>query len=604
MALVNGAAAQRGFAGRRWYLIPVASGICVSLHAVGLYPAEFLWRPDRDVWIAQIAVWIWILLQGSAVAAIFALVLAGGRRFVLARSEERFPFNQAGLAFDRWLRRPVTPWILGTATALIVVFEFGSLHPPVRFPDDAAYQFQAQLFSRFRWTAAPAPMPEFFQQLYLWGTDQLRASKYPPGFSLFLIPGIWLHLPGLMPALALGAAGALMFILAREGAGPWVALWAWALWSTEPQPLSVAPLFSSEHLSLLLGLAGFWVLSRWTRSRRRGVLSLAALLFGIAAITRPLTAILYAVVAVILVLRRIRSAADLPRIALAGLAGLLPLLLIPLWSQKTTGDWRVSPLALYGKTYTPYETLSIHPTKVEPLRRLPEDLDRDIRGQARLSRTQDIRNFPRILGKRLVLLFHDIFPGWRIVLAPALLVGLLCLPRAAYPAAGFVALLLLVYLLHPQPDWLLTYYLEIHPIVDFTAALGLAAFIASVSDSERKAAGLALLVSSILILPVVLDIVHARRKNDAFDAPQREFRRLVKQSTADPSLVFIKLPAEGIPPPLVCNPPDLDQARTWAVRDLGDEPDRRLMSLQKERHTYLYDTITRSLRTWTPGEPR
>ena len=57
-------------------------------------------------------------------------------------------------------------------------------------------------------------------------------AKYPPAHALTLVPGIWLGLPGLMPALMTGIAGALVFWLARRLANEWTALLTWWLWTT------------------------------------------------------------------------------------------------------------------------------------------------------------------------------------------------------------------------------------------------------------------------------------------------------------------------------------------------------------------------------------
>ena len=102
-------------------------------------------------------------------------------------------------------------------------------------------------------------------------------AKYPPAHALTLVPGIWLGLPGLMPALMTGIAGALVFWLARRLANEWTALLTWWLWTTAWATLLWSASYFSETTSTAMWLiavvgddplAGFGP-QRVTCSRRR-----------------------------------------------------------------------------------------------------------------------------------------------------------------------------------------------------------------------------------------------------------------------------------------------------------------------------------------------
>ena len=105
----------------------------------------------------------------------------------------------------------------------------GTLHPIPVIADEAAYLLQAQIFAHGHWTAPSPPLPEFFEQFEVLVTPAV-ASKYFPGESLMLTPGIWLGLPALVPVLLTGLTGALIFALARRIAGTWVAVLTWLTW--------------------------------------------------------------------------------------------------------------------------------------------------------------------------------------------------------------------------------------------------------------------------------------------------------------------------------------------------------------------------------------
>ena len=179
------------------------------------------------------------------------------------------PRRSRGLGF-RWLRVLdgwQAPLLIAVLTGLATWFVWGSL---VRTPvvhDESAYLLQAQLFARFRFTAPSPPLPQFFEQLYV----NLRPavfSKYPPGTSLLLAPGVLVKLPGLPVVVMNALSGALVFLLARRFAGGVVALLTWLFWSTSFPVQYFHAMYLSEVPSSLAWLGTWWGVARWAKSGR------------------------------------------------------------------------------------------------------------------------------------------------------------------------------------------------------------------------------------------------------------------------------------------------------------------------------------------------
>src|SRR5436853_7286648 len=94
-------------------------------------------------------------------------------------------------------------------------------------------------------------------------------AKYPPAHAMMLVPGIWLGMPGLMPALMAGLAGALTFWLARRLSNVWVALLTWLLWTTAPATLPWATSYLSESTTTVMWLAAASATVLWLESGKQ-----------------------------------------------------------------------------------------------------------------------------------------------------------------------------------------------------------------------------------------------------------------------------------------------------------------------------------------------
>src|SRR5260370_3211489 len=130
-----------------------------------------------------------------------------------------------------WLATRRAAVVCGVVTELLTWWVWGSLDQVAVFHDEAAYLLQAEIFASGRWAAPARPLHEFYEKFDVLVTP-VFASKYWPGHSLLMVPGVWLGLPGLVPVLLSGLTGALCFGLARRVSTPGIALVTWLVWTT------------------------------------------------------------------------------------------------------------------------------------------------------------------------------------------------------------------------------------------------------------------------------------------------------------------------------------------------------------------------------------
>ncbi len=123
----------------------------------------------------------WFLLKGPALAAIVALlaVLPGVRALLLSLAGR---LGRLRLTRPQWIGL-ISLGMLGLCTAG-VWYIFGPV--PVN-PDAYAYYLQAKIFAGGEWYAESHPYRQFFNMQWV-VNDGKYYSKYPPGYSMFLVP--------------------------------------------------------------------------------------------------------------------------------------------------------------------------------------------------------------------------------------------------------------------------------------------------------------------------------------------------------------------------------------------------------------------------------
>lgn len=528
--------------------------------------------------------------------AVVALLLLGSR----------IPNQRLG----RFLALPdhrYAPAFIGVVTGAVVWYVWGSLNATAPVHDEASYLLQARMFAHFHWTMPSPPLPEFFEQYHVFVTPTF-ASKYPPGHALMLVPGIWLSLPGLMPVVLSGLAAALLFMIVRRTTTAWIAVLTVVLWLPTKANLRFRGSYMSESTSSFLWLLGWWALLEWRRQRSTKWLLVIAGCVAWMGITRPFTAVAYAIplgAIVIADLVRRREWRPLLRPALLGLAIMA---IVPVWNAKTLGNWRTAPVKTYSDVYFPYDVLGFGAREAPPQRALPEDMQHFTAYFKGVHARHTVDRLPSTFLERWMMLTSELLHGWRFSFVLFTIVGLAVLGAAGWFAVGSALLLTLVYLAFAHPlDWTI-YYLEIFPLIPFVTALGIGAVATAIVSPRahlgkqlvrewgpRQSLGIALVVLG-LLWPAARDTRYAHRYEAAIQNYHDEFRRLLARIPAERSIVFVRYtPTHVANSSLIANEPDLATARTWIVYDRGAE-NARLAAVAPERATYLFDEATFSLR--------
>jgi hypothetical protein len=478
-------------------------------------------------------------------------------------------------------------------TSLSVAWGWGWRNPLASINDEASYLLQARIFASGRWTAPARAFPQFFEQMHQFVTP-VTASKYPPGHALLLAPGVWLGVPELFPILLGGLAGALLFALARRLSTLPAALVCWILWVTSSGVRLYGTTYLSEVTTAFLWLCGWWALLRWRETGSRPFLLLLALCLSWGILTRPLTMAVFGLFAAgALAGRGTRR----PRSADLGLAALLVasiLLLIPIWSWKTTGNWRTTPYALYSRLYFPYERPGFGLDPAAPLRRFPPEMTSLDNYFRRVHREHTLSRLPAIAVDRLRAIAGDMWGG-RWILLFFFGVGLFSAKRGSLWALATCGGAFLAYLLYAHaPAWSVYYY-ESLPVLAFFTALGLNRAMAFAADRVGARSGAvgrgALLTAAAggaILLGCWSGVVRTRAGRRALLAEAQALSRRFSRQGSPGALVFVPCALDHYPVCLLINgEPDLEHARVWFVHDRGPENDV-LQRAVPERKAFRY----------------
>jgi hypothetical protein len=507
------------------------------------------------------------------------------------------------------LDRPWVPVLIGVLTGLATFFVWGSLTRTAVVHDESAYLLQAELFSRFRFTVPTPPLPQFFEQLYV----NLRPavfSKYPPGTSLLLAPGLRVGLPGLPVVLMNAFTGALVYVLARRHAGGVVALLTWLLWASSFPVQYFHAMYLSEVPTSLAWLAAWWGVSRWTASSRTRDLAIVAAALLLCGITRPLTAVALAlsVGIVLVVVARRRGAAPpwLTRRELGTLAtaAIIAVLFVGVWSWRSTGSPFTTPLSLYTQRYVPFDGLGfgVRPGTA-PSATLPWDQRVTDGSFYEEHRRHTVGSLPSTAVARARMIGRDMWYDWRGGLAVVALAGLVGAPLALWVGLGSLAMQLLLYLLYAHPARWSLYYIEGLPVLAFATALGIMRVLElgarRTSSSRARLVVLAAMIVAIAY-PAVVTLRQVRAQIVTDHAYYDTFLQALPDEP-DSAIVFVRYaPSHNDGLSLVRNVPDVRSARVWVVYDRGAE-NAQLLRLAPRRKAYLFDEAEWALRPLDAG---
>jgi hypothetical protein len=539
---------------------------------------------------------------------IFQLPIAFAVAFLLAW--KLTAVQRAGVRVAGWLESRWAPAAIAVVTAIILTYVWGSWQQIPVIHDEASYLFQAKLFATGHWVAPSPPLPEFFEQRHVFVVPHY-ASKYPPGHAMLMVPGIWLGMPGMMPVLLSAITAGLVFSLARRLTNGIVGFWTWGWWITTSIVLWLFASYFSQTTSALCWMLGWYALLRWRDGSERWLYVVGAAV-GWLGLTRPLTALAYAIPVGIYVLRKTSQRHQWKALGGPIVLGFAILLVIPLWSWKTVDRATKTPYALYSEMYFPWDAPGFGLDSTPPQRALPPDMALIAR-YASLPHVDYVPSaLPRFLAERAFYVGRDAWGQSRSILIVFAVIGLLSItPEIAF-GLGSLLILLVTYLWFQHGSTWTVYYLEGHSVLAMLVALGFWRVMnlwprGSVERGPRTwtitpiAAGTSMLLMLFYVYAAkgLAGEMHDRIINN--QRYQRGFLDAVNRLPAEKAIVFVRYGPEHNPHlSLINNDPDLPSARRWFVYDRG--PDNlRLMRTAPDRAAFLFDDANHSLHPFVPA---
>jgi hypothetical protein len=488
------------------------------------------------------------------------------------------------------------PLICAVCTAAMTWWVWGFWEPIPYVHDEAAYLLQSGIFASGRWVDPAVPLPAFFEQMHVLSVPT-RAAKYPPGHSLLLAPGSALGIPALVPVLLAGVAGALLIVLARRFSNRTVAFSTWVVWLLSPGGLTHRSGYFSESTTTVLWLLGWWALDRWIATSRGRWLALLSGCVGWGCMTRPLTTVAFALPAAVAALWVLRRRSAWGQLGFAIVPFLAVMSVIPLWNLETTGDWKVTPIGLYTRTYLPWDKLGFGLDRTTPKRELPAGLAEWLDSFQAAHAKHAVARLPEILAERSMSIVRDVWGGWYAPLFAFALVGAFLAPRPVRLGLTSAGLLVLLYLLYAHPPGWSIYYVESYPVFAFLTALGL---FGTLGWFSRSGFGVApgYLAGAAMIAVAILGLMGAyaqRTRNLRRFEHQSRFRALLRAIPDVEAVAFVRHGSgHDAHRSLVTNGPDLSHQRVWVAYDRSAE-NESLCRIAPERTPYLYDEARRSL---------
>lgn len=531
----------------------------------------------------------------TVLTALLALLVLGAIIVIArwSRNWTTYPSRVATILSGAW-----SPVVAGIVTVFFVRIVWGSFHEPSVVHDERAYLLQAGIFAGGRWTAPSPPIAAFFEQMHVF-IEPAVFAKYPPAHALTLVPGIWLGLPGLMPALSTGIAGALVFWLARRLANEWTALLTWWWWTTAWATLYWSASYFSETTSSAMWLIAAWATIRWLDSGRRAHLLCMAAAIGWGFMARPLTMVVLALPLAFVILRRVTATRAWQTLAAPVVLGAVVLALGPLWNQQTLGDWRLDPYSQYSRVYFPFDKPGFGADPTPPLRPLVPEIAAVGEWSRDLHARYTVWSVPSAFALRLVAILVWCADGWRFALCALSLAAVLHASGVERAGVVTIALLLVAYLTFAHPLMWVLYYVEVLPIFYFLAARELGRLLHKISGLGREASvrwpapvANASLAVALLLLPLgVSDVVRVRAAIDRRNAFHRAAEAAIGRLPPEKAIVFVRLPVEDPGIGLTHNDPDLASAPRWIVYDRGLR-NAELRAYAPDRAAYSLDAAT------------
>lgn len=505
------------------------------------------------------------------------------------------------------------PAYIAIATFAVLWYSWAALDPIPVVHDEMAMVLQAQIFARGLWALPSPPMPEFWEQAHVL-VEPAIAAKYFPGHSLAMTPGALVGWPALMPLVLQSTAGALLYVLARRAGGGAVAFCAWIIWVFSPMVMHFGASYFAQATSGTCWLAGWLALLRWRETRRLRWLMVTAFLAGWVTITRPLTGVAYLIPMAVVVLRDVIAEKRWRDLTLALAMGTAVIAIIPLWSARTTGDWRLTPLALYTRMYMPHDAPGFGFDSTPPSRSVTPELEQLNRTYGAVHVNHVPSSLPSTLVSRVRYLSISVWGVSSGVMAVFALLGMFTLRGPTAYALASSVLVVLAHLFYATPPQWTLYYYETTSTLAYLSAAGLA-WAASLLARPTGVPGdptfgwqsgrltRALTAGAlVLALPGLLSLQGMRRRHIDDRRPLDAFHALLATIRDERAIVFVRYTATHNPHvTLVRNVADPATTRTWVVHDRGERRNAELLRTIPGRKAYLFDESDRRTYIYDPA---
>jgi hypothetical protein len=517
--------------------------------------------------------------------------LAAALIALLAVAALRWPAAPRLLSAVR--RLPAIAPALAAATAMLVTWSaWGSLDPLPTVGDEVAYVLQARLLARGQIAGSPPPIPEFFEQAHVLVTPRL-APKYPLGFGLALVPGVLFGATALVPLLLAGLTAALLFVLCRRLYGGACAMLACAIWFAAPGGRYRAGFFS-ETLTGATCLLAWYALVRWREERALRWLLIVSLSFAVAAITRPLTALVLAIPVIVVVLRDASRLRLWRQARISAMVALPVMAVLPLQNVATGGPWWELPYGRYTREYLPFDRMGFGLDERAPTRARPPDIERLAQAFAAFHKDYTAKSVPAALVARTRVFFADLAGDWALLAFALAILGVAAGPGAVRFVAGSAVTLLVVHLAYAHPPQWSIYYAEALPVGAAVVAVGATVFLTmlarrlAASEPAQRATLLTGLAAFVAIWPLPERVAETRLNLEVAREPLVAFEAATS-SIREPAVVFVRYAlGHRMHRSLIRNPDDYASALIWTAYDRGED-NARLMAAAGNRTVYIYD---------------
>jgi hypothetical protein len=329
-------------------------------------------------------------------------------------------------------------------------------------------------------------------------------------------------------------------------------------------------------------------------------------------LTRPLTALAYAIPVGVYVLWRVAKRAEWRALGGPIVLGLALLMVIPFWSWKTVDSATKTPYALYSEMYFPWDAPGFGLDSTPPQRALPPDMAYIAKYASEPHRDYVPSALPKVFVERAFYVGKDAWGPPRTILVVFAAIGLLSMTAELAFGLGSVLVLLVAYLWFDHGATWTVYYLEGHAVLAVFVALGFWRVMnlwprREAVPGERRwivrpmAAGVSMLLMLFFAYVAKVMVVNIHDRIVANQEYQRAFLDAIDRIPAAKSIVFVRYGPDHNPHlSLLYNEPDLPDARHWLVYDRG--PDNlRLVRAAPDRAAFLFDEANHTIHPFVPA---